>query len=169
MSPNDETVPPVPESAREFWQAFVAKQSSDPTSRFLEAFYFDDNESSANELGQLVLAGTKKATASLLWCYEEESKPLPRQGDLSVVTTWQGLPLCVIETRDVSIVPYDEVTEEFAATEGEGDGSLRYWREAHWAFFGRECQRLGKEPNLLMPVVCERFEVVYRNPDMEKG
>ena len=86
----------------------------------------------------------------------------PKPGALSVVTNWQGKPLCVIETKAVAIVPYEEVSEEFAATEGEGDGSLRYWREAHWAYFGRECTRIGRVPSMRMPIVCERFEVIYR-------
>ena len=76
----------------------------------------------------------------------------------------QGEPGCVIETRRVNIVAFEEVTEEFAETEGEGDGSLEYWRRAHEAFFGRECVRLGVKPNPRMPVVCERFEVVFRGP-----
>ncbi|HEY6135555.1 MAG TPA: ASCH domain-containing protein [Rubrivivax sp.] len=53
---------------------------------------------------------------------------------------------------------------EFAATEGEGDGSLRYWRRAHEAYFARECERIGRVPESHMPVVCERFDVVYREP-----
>jgi len=134
----------------------------DVTSRFYEAFHFDDNEPSANELAALVLAGTKRATASLLWTLKAADRRTPAAGDLSVMTNWSGAPLCVIETRHVAIVPYEEVTAEFAATEGEGDGSLRYWREAHWAFFGRECARIGRTPDPRMPVVCERFEVVYR-------
>jgi hypothetical protein len=34
-------------------------------------------------------------------------------------------------------------------------------RDAHWRFFSRECRRIGREPDLRMPVVCEQFEVVY--------
>lgn len=49
----------------------------------------------------------------------------------------------------------------FAAIEGEGDGSLSYWRDAHWRYFGRECHRIGKELSLQMLVVCEQFKVVY--------
>ena len=73
----------------------------------------------------------------------------------------QQEPLCIIETTHVEIVPYEEVSEAFAAVEGEGDGSLRHWREVHWLYFSRECQRLGKEPSLRMPIICERFKVVY--------
>ncbi len=78
-----------------------------------------------------------------------------------MVTNWQQEPLCVIETTHVEIVPYEEVSEAFAAVEGEGDGSLRHWREVHWAFFTRECHRLGREQSLRMPIICERFKVVY--------
>ncbi len=38
------------------------------------------------------------------------------------------------------------MTEEFAASEGEGDKSLEWWRNAHWKFFSRECEDLGIEP-----------------------
>ncbi|HEY6510735.1 MAG TPA: ASCH domain-containing protein, partial [Burkholderiaceae bacterium] len=54
------------------------------------------------------------------------------------------------------------VTAEFAATEGEGDGSLAFWRQAHAEYFARECAGIGRTPNGDMPVVCERFAVVYR-------
>ena len=145
-----------------FWKLFVQSRTDDPTPRFFEAFHFDDNERSANELAQLVLAGRKRATAGLVWSFESAAVPLPKVGDLSVVTNWDKAPLCVIETQRVDTVPYDEVSEEFAATEGEGDGSLLYWQQAHWAYFGRECQRIGRTRESRMPVVCERFEVVFR-------
>jgi uncharacterized protein YhfF len=155
----------IPAKHRTFWNAFTKSCTADPTPRFLESFFFDDNERSANQLAALVLAGRKRATAALLWCHEQEFKPLPRPGDLSIVTDFAGAALCVIETSRVDVVPFDEVTEEFASTEGEGDGSLAYWRRAHEAFFGRECKRIGRVPDPRMPVVCERFEVVYGGVD----
>ena len=151
----------IPSHIRPFWKKFEETISDDASSRFYEAFHFDDNELDANELGDLTLQGAKRATASLLWFYEANRKPIPKVGDLSVVTTWQKEPLCVIETTQVDIVPFENVDEAFAVAEGEGDGSLRYWREAHWLYFSRECERLGKEPNLCMPVVCERFGLIF--------
>ena len=152
----------IPAHIASFWQSFVQVQAEDPTPRFFEAFHFDDNERSADQLALLVLAGTKRATAGLVWSFEAASVPLPKAGDLSVVTNWAKSPLCVIETKRVDLVAYDQVSAEFAATEGEGDSSLQYWREAHWAYFGRECQRIGRVRDPKMPVVCERFEVVFR-------
>jgi uncharacterized protein YhfF len=61
---------------------------------------------------------------------------------------------------EVEVVPFNQVSARFAAREGEGDSSLEYWRQAHWAFFSRECQRIGRVPNEQMPVVCCSFEVL---------
>ena len=152
----------IPPPIKAFWTGFAASLGHDPTDRFYEAFHFDDNAPSADELADLVLSGQKRATAALVWAYEREGKPIPKPGDLSVVTRFTGEPLCVIETKRVQIVPFGEVSAEFAATEGEGDGTLEYWRRAHTAFFGRECERLRCEFSASMPVVCEEFAVVFK-------
>ncbi len=151
----------LPGPVRAFWSAFAASAPADAAFRFYEVFHFDDNERSANGLADLVLSGAKRATAGLVWVFEAKGRPIPKPGDLSVVTRWAGQPVCVIETTRVEIRPYDEVDADFAATEGEGDRSLRFWREAHWQFFSRECERIRRIPDKQMPVVCERFKVVY--------
>ena len=58
------------------------------------------------------------------------------------------------------MLAFDQVTAAYAAIEGEGDGSLAYWRQAHWDDFARECQRLGRTPAPDMPVVCSVFELL---------
>ena len=152
----------IPSNIAWFWDAFRAEVGEDCSDRFFEAFYFDDNQADANELADLVLAGVKRATASLVWSLESAGTRPPEPGALSVVTYWDGSPVCVIETLEVKVLPFEQVTAEFAAVEGEGDGSLEYWRRVHWAYFGRECARVGREPSLTMPVACERFNVLYR-------
>lgn len=152
----------VPARHVELWKAFARTRAVDPTPRLLEAFHFDDNEPSANQLAALVVDGRKRATAALLWAYESDDKRIPEPGDLSIVTDFQGNAVCIIETCRVEVIPFSQVSAEFASTEGEGDGSLGYWRRAHEAFFDRECQRIGRSPEPDMPVVCERFEVVFQ-------
>lgn len=130
--------------------------------RFLEAFAFGDSERMADELAALVLQGVKRATAGLLWSHEHEKKPLPQPGDLSIVTNGAKEPLCVIETLAVDIVPFNAVSEDFARTEGEDDGTLESWTRIHTTFFNSECARIGRVPDSTMPVVCERFRVIYQ-------
>jgi uncharacterized protein YhfF len=152
----------IPASIQAFWSTFTSSIGHDPADRLYEVFHFCDNQPDADALAALVLAGTKRATAALVWAHEAEDKPIPKPGDLSVVTLFSGEPVCIIETSSIQIVPFSEVDADFAATEGEGDGSLAYWQQAHTAFFGRECERMGREFNVSAPVVCERFGVVYR-------
>jgi uncharacterized protein YhfF len=151
-----------PEFLAAFWSdGRHANATLDPD-RFYEAFAFGDSEGLAAELGELVLRGVKRATASLVWTYEVENKPQPKAGDFSIVTSWGRQPLCIIETTDVEIVGFEDVSENFARTEGEGDGSLASWTADHMAFFARECRRIARLPDARMPVVCERLRVVYR-------
>ena len=150
-------------SAARMWDAFVAARPeiAGPDATY-SAWHFCDNQADADELAELVLAGRKRATASALWFYEAEQEPLPLVGDLSVVTDWFGNARCVIRTTAVEVVAFESVGAAFAAAEGEGDGSLEYWREAHRAAFARELALIGRTIEPDMPVVCERFDVVFR-------
>lgn len=123
------------------------------------AWSFGDTPEQADRLLELVLAGTKTATSSALSEYDDEDAPLPRAGDLSIVVDGAGHPKALIRTTVVEVVPFGEVSEDFAAAEGEGDRSLASWRSDHTEFFRRA---LGVEsvPDDFM-VVTERFELLY--------
>ena len=106
--------------------------------------------------------GAKTATCSALWEYEAEGSTLPEAGLKTIVLDGNNHPLCIVETAEVVVRPYDEVDAEFAYEEGEGDRSLEYWRDAHWRYFSRTLPAIGKEPTLDMPLVCERFRVTHK-------
>lgn len=121
----------------------------------------DDTPQMADDLLALILAGRKKATATRLAAYIAENEPVPQPGDLALILDGAGKARCVIQTTRIDLVPFDEVTEEFAYTEGEGDRSLEWWRDAHLAFFNRECAQEGTEFSHQELIVCERFDCVW--------
>jgi uncharacterized protein YhfF len=95
--------------------------------------------------------------------YEKDQTPLPQKGDLSVVLDGSGDPVLVIETIDVVMLPFNEVSEQFAFEEGEGDRSIAYWRMAHENYFRRNhFEDRAFDDQML--IVCERFKVVYTKP-----
>ena len=125
------------------------------------AWSFGADPAQADELLGLVLSGAKTATTSALWDFEADGDSLPQPGNLSILLDGAGHPRALIEATDVRVVPFDEVDEEHARLEGEGDGSLGHWRAAHEEFFSREATpERGFRPD--MPVVLERFRVVYQ-------
>lgn len=151
-----------------FWETFGQTEAGIQRSgQRYATWYFGDSSDMASDLAALVMAGKKTATCSLLWEYEFDKEELPRIGELSVITDGEGAPLCIIETTEVVIKPYDQVDESFAFDEGEGDQSLAYWREVHWHFFGRSCERIGRELNQAMPLICERFRLIYSGLESE--
>jgi len=114
----------------------------------------------ATELAQLIVDGTKTATASAQWDYEAEDEALPERGDLEIVLDGEGHPRALVMTTRVEVVPFDEVTEEHAAAEGEGDKSLAHWRQVHEKFFREHATHdRGFSPD--MPVVCQDFTVLH--------
>ncbi|MBB3003602.1 MAG: ASCH domain-containing protein [Paraburkholderia tropica] len=121
---------------------------------------FGDSAALSNSLIDLIVAGAKRATSSLLWSWHFDNETPPRTGDVEIVLDWQGAPALIRRTTQVDITPFDCVAADFAAGEGEGDLSLAYWRNEHWRFFSEECRRIGRVAEKTMPVVCERFEVL---------
>jgi len=68
--------------------------------------------------------------------------------------------VCIIKTTSVEIILMNEVDEDFAKSEGEGDLSYSYWYEQHKTYFTKALEGTGigfKEDILL---VCERFELI---------
>lgn len=121
---------------------------------------FGASAEQADELLGLVLEGVKTATAGALWDYEAEGEPLPEPGNLSIALDGSGRPRALLETSEVAVVPFAEVDEEHARLEGEGDLSLTHWRTVHEQFFTKVAtHEHGFTQD--MPVVCERFRVLY--------
>lgn len=122
---------------------------------------FGDSEALSNSLISLIVAGIKRGTCSLLWSWEHEGDPVPEAGDMEIVLDWHNQPALIRRATTVEIVPFERVTADFAASEGEGDRSLKYWQSEHMRFFAAECLRIGRSVDKSMPLVCETFEVLY--------
>ncbi len=114
---------------------------------------FGDSPALADELLALVLAGGKRATCSSLAACEADI--MPTVGEVSVILDGTGVPRCAIRTTEVEIMAFEDVSEDFARAEGEGDLTYAWWRDAHEAYYRREG---SWAPG--MQVVCERFELI---------
>lgn len=123
---------------------------------------FGDSPQMADELLKPVLSGLKTATCSAVWEWEHEGNPPPKPGLLSVILNGADEPKCIIVTVEVTVKKYIEVDEVFARDEGEGDFTLEYWRAAHKRFFTRTLPAIGREFTEEMPLVCERFIIVWK-------
>lgn len=125
---------------------------------------YGDSADLVRELTALIGSGRKRAGTGLLWAYEYDGETVAKAGDIEIVVNELGNPAVVTRILSTQVIAFSEVTAAYAAMEGEGDGSLEYWRKGHWNFFTRECTRIGREPTQSMPVVCITFKVLNRLP-----
>jgi uncharacterized protein YhfF len=118
-----------------------------------------------DKLASLVKDGIKTATCSAYDLYEAEGESLPAVGAYSVILDSHDEAVCIIRTKKVYVVEFDQVTEEHAWREGEGDRSLEYWRKVHEDFLSRELATIDRSFNGKTKVVCEEFEKVFSMDD----
>src|SRR3954451_24596470 len=97
--------------ADRYWSQFVQSlpPGAERPERYYEAFHFGTAKEGATEIATLVLQGTKTSTGSLEWVYEAEGRAAPEAGDHSIVLDEKDSPVCIIETTESRVVPFEDV------------------------------------------------------------
>ena len=119
---------------------------------------------SRERLVRLVLEGSKRATAGLLSEYGDEGEPLETVGEEQWLLGPDEGPVAKVRYTRVEVVPFAEVTWEFAQSEGEGFVDVEDWRAQHLGFWSRWYGVAEDDPDHPVqpgsPVVCLWFDVV---------
>lgn len=145
------------QAAKLYWDKFWNGKSM---SNSVSAWQFGVDP---DTLAKLVVDGIKTATCSGYIFYELENETLPTTEDYNIILNSENKPVAITTTTEVTIKPMNEVSEEFAIAEGEGDRTYRYWWNEHETFFTNELKAIGHEFSDDMLLVCERFKVIDVN------
>jgi len=105
-------------ATNDYWAAFTSATGKVADDYVVVAF--GHTKEMADELVALVLAGTKRATTSLLLEYAPGVESMPRVGDFVVVVDGKGNPRCIWCTTEIVVKPLIEVDDTFAWAESEG-------------------------------------------------
>ena len=111
-----------------------------------------------DKLIELVLKGQKRATTSLYNEYIKEQEPLPKKGEKSIIQYSNNKDACLIVIKKVIITQFKNITEELAFIEGEGDKSLKYYKDEHTKIFKKIDKSFSEESK----VVFEIFKVLKK-------
>ena len=153
------------ENVKEFWKSFCAANDL-PDDTEYHARTFSDSRYSlvTDEIAELARQGNKRGTCHLQLDFEKNAVPYRFPGDYMVVLNSTLTPLCVIQCRRLEFVAFNQVTDEFAASEGEGDLSYDYWAKVHKRYFVKLLETWGLDWDASINVVCESFETVWPKP-----
>lgn len=119
-----------------------------------ETFRFGDTPKLSAQIIDLVRSGKKTATVEAMRVYGKGGDALPQVGRRDVALNWDGSPAVMVETTEVKIMRFDEMTEDLVTAQGEFR-DLAHWRKAYRAYFSRNG---GVSED--MEIMCERFRVV---------
>lgn len=149
------------ELTRSFWQGFIESKCLPQDTAFSQCVRFGADERESSLLLKLVMRGKKRVTISSLTGCEIIGGNQPQQGEYRIVTDWDGIPRCVIQTARVRVIPFRDITLEIFSRDG-GFDSLEAWRESRERLFTEEGARLGYAFTEDAPMIVEEFRTVYK-------
>ncbi|MEG0267642.1 MAG: ASCH domain-containing protein, partial [Carnobacterium sp.] len=147
------------DSIEKLWENFKLQNSTLPDNYNLMTF--GDTQDKANQSAALVLEGLKTAKTSLLLDYQRSEKSVPQEGSYSLILDGNNQAIGIVQLLKIAILPFDEVSDEWAYEEGEGDRTLKGWREFYQDYFQEQCKSEHWHFSMKTEVVCIQFELVY--------
>ena len=153
---------PLPGRAQDIEPFWLAYQRAEGVKvEGFSASALADTRALADERADLVLAGIKRAHATLRRDFQQDLDPLPQIGDHLVVLDGAGQPRAIVRCTHVELRRFNEIDDAFAFDAGEGDLSLRWWLTAHRQDFAERSERDGFEVDERVELVLEYFERVW--------
>ncbi len=144
---------------QDFWAAFL-EQTDTPDNSYCSRYtYFGNSEEESVEILEQLMRGEKTAISHCVPYYIVTRSPMPKAGEYTMVTDFYGNPCCILRTNEVIIEAVNEVTEELAAQECQGD--LIAWRERKQEEFKALAKRPGFHYSEGLPVLMELVDVIF--------
>ena len=149
-------------AVKAFWQAFCEQTGEAPIVTYHPRTFSDPRHSAVtDEIAKLARSGQKRGTAHLLLDFENNGVPRRKPGEYLMVLNEALEPQCLVRCTKIAVIPFRDVGDEFAASEGEGDLSLDYWATVHKRYFVKQLAQWGMEWDDGLEVVCESFELAW--------
>ena len=101
----------------------------------LRSIEFGTPGKSRETLVNLVLHGSKRATAGLVDDYATENEPVEHVGELLAMVDNDGIHVGTLRVTRVEILRFADVPDEFALAEAEGDLNAADFRASHLAYW----------------------------------
>ena len=112
----------------------------------LRTIEFGNPGESRSNLISLILDGNKRATAGTLeWDYVAEGEPIEFVGEQLAVLDNENRQVATIQVTRVEVKRFEDVPDEFALAEAEGDLSGDDFRASHFAYWANrpKLEKLG--------------------------
>lgn len=144
----------------EFWQQARVASNENLGNNYMVRRIGGSAEAVDRILGN-VLVGEKTGTVGLRWLFERLPDTEPSIGSYTVLIDSKDTPRAVIETTGLTEVTVGRMTQQHLEMDGRAPRPLQEWRSIHMPYWAKLLAPYGLAPDDRMPVVIERFRLVY--------
>lgn len=141
-----------------FWKNYQEKEHDERS--YTGVICFGTSLAQASEAIQLILDGRKTLMVYPANGYKTAMKGTAKQGDLNIITGWNGEPAAVIETTEVCELCYANLTDEICRADAACEGT-EDWHEKYQPAIKLEIEELGNEFNDETIMIVEKFKLIY--------
>jgi uncharacterized protein YhfF len=119
------------------------------------------NAETAAAILEIVAAGNKTGTFSLVWLHEKKPETRPYIAEQVVLCDYFGRPGILLVTTGLELVSWRDIGPQHTALDGPAMREVAAWRQVHWRLWSGQLAEVGLAASEDMPVCVERFRVVY--------
>jgi acetyl-CoA synthetase len=152
--------PPGPAAVEAFVAAARAARPDLRIDRYKVRTY-GNTRAMADIIVPLILSGQKTGTFALAAEFDADPAAAPQVGDFYVVTQFDGTPALLYRITQTQRVPFEGIDDDHVQVEGPNARQVDIWRKIHWEYWGGLLRARGAEPSMQMPVIFQRFELLY--------
>jgi len=157
------TTPTCPREAEleSFWQTARASVPGAGLGDDYQVRWIGLDDQTTNQVLELIRTGDKTGTFTLPWLVEQTGDPTPQSGDLIILISFDGTPKILLRLTEIEKVAFGDMTETHTAVDGSPVRALEVWKPLHTTYWNKRLQPFGLSVRDDMPVLVEKFEVLY--------
>lgn len=153
---------PSPAALNAFWAE--AQKAKPGLGDDYEVRWFGIDEKTTKGIFNHIRTDNKHGTFTLPWLLEKTGQPVTKVGTLITLIDYDGAPTLVLRITGNEVVKFGDIDERVTGLDGPPVRDVAVWKPVHRDFWNGELKKHGMAVSDDMPVLVERFELVYAKP-----
>ena len=152
---------PIENELANFWQSAKTAVPDGGLGDKYQVRWIGLDDQTTEQIFELIRSGDKTGTFTLPWLVEQTGDPTPRVGDAIILVAFDGTPKILLRLTGIEEVAFGDITEAHTAVDGSPVRALEVWKPLHTAYWNERLQPFGLGVCDEMPVLVEKFEMLY--------
>ena len=150
---------PETEPIDDYWNRVIASKPELAVDHQIRSIGIDE-ETTVLIIG-FIKEGEKVGTFSLPWLMESENIPASHTGQPIILLSYDGKPEIVVQITDIEETIFGEIDYDVTKIDGPPVRDPEVWIPLHREYWNNILKPYGRSCTDDMPVIVERFQLVY--------